>query len=101
MIKVQEMYVKKPRTYLAHQTKLLLAKEDGAKDLNPAFFLPRGSAKQLENLEEALESLYLWFILLFILLDFSFIFSSNEICFYLIEPKLIFHFFYHQNSFHP
>ena len=38
MVKVKEMNVNKPVTYLAHRTKLRLAKKDGAKDLKRDLF---------------------------------------------------------------
>ena len=38
MIETKEICVKKPRVYLAHHTKLWLAKCNGMKDLNPSFF---------------------------------------------------------------
>ena len=41
MIEVQEIQVKKPRIYVAHPTKLRLAKRNGSKDINPSFVLPR------------------------------------------------------------
>ena len=40
MVKGKEMNVNEPRTYLAHRKKSRLTKKEGAKDLNPAFFLP-------------------------------------------------------------
>ena len=45
MIEVQEIRVKKPRFYVAHCTKLRLAKRNGRKDINPSFVLPRISLK--------------------------------------------------------
>ena len=41
MIAVQEIRVKRPRFYVAHRTKLRLAKQNGSKDLSPSFVLPR------------------------------------------------------------
>ena len=37
MIKIQELEVKNPRTYIAHRLKLHLAKRMGQKDTDPLF----------------------------------------------------------------
>ena len=37
MIKIQEIEVKNPRTYIAHRSKLRLAKRMGQKDTDPLF----------------------------------------------------------------
>ena len=56
MIKIQEMEVKNPRTYIAHGSKLRLAKRMGQKDTDPLFkllCLPKSKMDQLsQELEE-------------------------------------------------
>ena len=37
MIKIQELHVKNPRIYIAHRSKLRLAKKMGLKDTDPLF----------------------------------------------------------------
>ena len=37
MIKIQELHVKNPRIYIAHRSKLRLAKKMGQKDTDPLF----------------------------------------------------------------
>ena len=59
MIRVEEIRVKKPRIYVAHRTKLRLAKRQGEKDLNPSFFLPRITSKDAVQLEDALSTVVL------------------------------------------
>ena len=59
MIEVKEIRVKKPRLYVAHRTKLRLAKRDGIKDINPSFFLPRISIKEAAQMEDALSTVVL------------------------------------------
>ena len=59
MIEIKEICVKKPRVYLAHHTKLWLAKCNGMKDINPSFFLPRISLKNAGPMENALSTVVL------------------------------------------
>ena len=53
MIEFQEIRVKKSRVYMAHRTKLRLAKQNGSKDLSPSFVLPRISLKDAVQMEDA------------------------------------------------
>ena len=41
MYKIQELIGKKPRKYLAHRSKLRLARKNGEKNISPTFILPR------------------------------------------------------------
>ena len=59
MIEVQEIRVKKSRVYVAHRTKLRLAKKNGSKDLIPSFVLPRISLKDAGQMENALSTVVL------------------------------------------
>ena len=59
MIEVKEIRVKKPRLYVAHRTKLRLAKRDGNKDINPSFILPRISVKEAVQMEDTLSTVVL------------------------------------------
>ena len=59
MIEVKEIRVKEPRVYIAHLTKLRLAKQNGSKDINPRFFLPRISLKDTGQVEDALGTVLL------------------------------------------
>ena len=54
MIMVQEYDVKNPRTYVAHRSKVCLAKKMGQKDVNPLFKLPRLTAEAIRDLAEEL-----------------------------------------------
>ena len=54
MIMVQEYEVKNPRTYVAHCSKVHLAKKMGQKDVNPLFKLPRLTAEAIRDLAEEL-----------------------------------------------
>ena len=56
MIEVKEIGVKKPRIYVAHSTKLRLAKRNGSKDINPSFILPRISLKDAVQIKDALST---------------------------------------------
>ena len=44
MLKIQELDVRNPRTYIAHCSKVRLAKRFGQKDTDPLFKLPRQDA---------------------------------------------------------
>ena len=59
MIEIKEIRVKKLRVYMAHCTKLSLAKCNGVKDLNPNFFLPRILLKDAGQMEDALSTVVL------------------------------------------
>ena len=59
MIEIKEILVKKPRIYVAHRTKLRLAKRNGMKDLNPSFFLQRILLKDAGQMEDALSTVVL------------------------------------------
>ena len=52
MIEVKEIGVKKLRFYVAHRTKLRLAKQNGSKEINPSFILP--TLKDAVQMEDAL-----------------------------------------------
>ena len=54
MIMVKEYDVKNPRTYVAHRSKVCLAKRMGQKDVNPLFKLPRLPAEAIKDLAEEL-----------------------------------------------
>ena len=54
MIQVKEMNVKNPRTYVAHNWKIRLAKKLGQKDVDPLFQLPRFPPGAIKDLAEAL-----------------------------------------------
>ena len=56
MIRIKEEGVDKPRYYMAHISKLRLAKRMGVKYTNPVFKLPRLPKKIMENLEEELST---------------------------------------------
>ena len=55
MIKIQELDVKKPKTYIAHRSKLRLAKKMGQKDTDPLFKLPRLPKSKMDQLSQELE----------------------------------------------
>ncbi len=46
--------VKNPRTYVAHRSKVRVAKKFGEKDVDPLFKLPRIPAEAIKNLEDEL-----------------------------------------------
>ena len=54
MIMVEEYDVKNPRTYVAHRSKVPLAKKMGQKDVDPLFKLPRLPAEAIKELAEEL-----------------------------------------------
>ncbi len=54
LVKVQEYGVKNPRTYVAHRSKVRVAKKFGEKDVDPLFKLPRIPAEAIKNLEDEL-----------------------------------------------
>ena len=56
MIEVTEYDVKNPQTYVAHRSKIRLAKKMGQKDVDPLFKLPRLPAEAVKDLAEELES---------------------------------------------
>ena len=49
LLQVMEAYVNRPRTDIAHRSKLRLCKKMGEKDVNPMFRLPREVMMQLED----------------------------------------------------
>ena len=55
MIKIQELDVKNPRTYIAHRSKVRLAKRFGQKDTDPLFKLPRLPRSEMDQLSQELE----------------------------------------------
>ena len=55
MIKIKELDVKNPRIYIAHRSKLRLAKKMGQKDPDPLFRLPRLPKDDMDQLGEELE----------------------------------------------
>ena len=54
MIMVKEYDVKNPWTYVAHRSKVRLAKRMGQKDVNPLFKVPRLAAEAVKDLAEEL-----------------------------------------------
>ena len=54
MIEVTEYEVKNPQTYVAHRSKICLAKKMGQKDINLLFILPRLPAEAVKDLAEEL-----------------------------------------------
>ena len=56
MIEIKEICVRKPSVYVAHCTKLRLAKCKCMKDLNPSFFLPRIALKDAGQMEDVLST---------------------------------------------
>ena len=59
LLKVIEIHVNKPRTYIAHRSKLRLCKEMGEKDVNPIFRLPRLPREVMLQLEDELSAIEL------------------------------------------
>ena len=55
MIRIKEVDVNNPRTYVAHRSKLRLAKKMGQKDTDPLFKLPRLPKNKMDLLSEELE----------------------------------------------
>ena len=55
MIKIQEMEMKNPRTYIAHRSKLRLAKRMGQKDTDLLFKLPPLPKSDMDQLSQELE----------------------------------------------
>ena len=58
-LKVIETNVNKPRTYIAHRSKLRLCKKMGEKDINPIFRLPRLPRDVMLQLEDELSGIEL------------------------------------------
>ena len=56
MLELREYDVRNPRTYVAHRSKVRVAKKFGQKDLDPLFKLPRIEAGALADLAEELSS---------------------------------------------
>ena len=54
LVKVQEYGVKNPRTYVAHRSKVRVAKKLGEKDVDPLFKLPRIPAEAIRDLQDEL-----------------------------------------------
>ena len=54
LIKVKEYDVRNPRTYVAHRSKVRVAKKSGEKDVDPMFKLPRIPAEAVKHLAEEL-----------------------------------------------
>ena len=54
LVKVKEYGVKNPRTYVAHRSKVRVAKKFGEKDVDPLFKLPRIPAEAIRDLENEL-----------------------------------------------
>ena len=55
MINIQELHVKNPRIYIAHRSKLRVAKKMGQKDTDPLFRLPRLPKDEMDQISEELE----------------------------------------------
>ena len=55
MIKIQELHVKNPKTYIAHRSKLRLAKKMGQKDTDPLFRLLRLPKDEMDQINQELE----------------------------------------------
>ena len=55
MLKIKELDVKNPRIYIAHRSKLRLAKKMGQKDMDPLFRLPRLPKDDMDQLGEELD----------------------------------------------
>ena len=55
MIKIQELNVKNPKTYIAHRSKLRLAKKMGQKVTDPLFWLPRLPKDEMDQISQELE----------------------------------------------
>ena len=56
MLEVKQYEVKNPWTYVAHQSKIRLAKKMGQKDVDPLFKLPRLPAEVMKDLAEELST---------------------------------------------
>ena len=54
LVRVKEYDVKNPRTYVAHRSKVRLAKKLGQKDMDPLFKLPRLPAEAIRDLADEL-----------------------------------------------
>ena len=54
MLELKEYDVKNPRTYVAHRSKIRLAKKMGQKDVDPLLKLPRLPAEAIADLAEEL-----------------------------------------------
>ena len=55
MMKIQELHVKNSRIYIAHRSKLRLAKKMGQKDTDPLFRLPRFPKDEMDQISEELD----------------------------------------------
>ena len=55
MVKIKELHVKNPRIYIAHCSKLRLAKKMGQKDTDPLFRLPRLPKDDMDQISEELD----------------------------------------------
>ena len=55
MVKIKELHMKNPRIYIAHRSKLRLAKKMGQKDTDPLFRLPRLPKDDMDQLCEELD----------------------------------------------
>jgi len=51
MLEITEIHGKKPRAYLAHRSKLRLARRNGEKDIDPTFILPRLPPEIMKELQ--------------------------------------------------
>jgi len=54
LVRVKEYDVKNPQTYVAHRSKVRLAKKLGQKDMDPLFKLPRLPAEAIRDLADEL-----------------------------------------------
>ena len=54
ILKIREINLKNPRTFLAHRSKLRIAKKFGVKDIDPLFQLPRLPVSLMESLQNIL-----------------------------------------------
>jgi len=54
ILKIREINLKNPRTFLAHRSKLRIAKKFGVKDIDPLFQLPRLLVSLMESLQDEL-----------------------------------------------
>ena len=54
LVRVKEYDVRNPRTYVAHRSKVRVAKKSGQKDVDPMFKLPRIPAEAVKDLAEEL-----------------------------------------------
>ena len=55
MLRIQELNVKNARTYIAHRSKLRLAKKMGRNDTDPLFRLPRLPKDEMDQISKELE----------------------------------------------